>query len=108
MSQTHHLHLDPGPDGGNVITCLRCQFTSTDGTFPPEPCPHADVEVLCDAEETSIVITINGDDPAVLDHFDRRCRMCGCTDDRACPGGCWWTEADLCSSCRPVAVVQPS
>jgi hypothetical protein len=29
----------------------------------------------------------------------RACRVCGCTDDRACPGGCWWVEADLCSSC---------
>lgn len=27
------------------------------------------------------------------------CRVCGCTDDRACPEGCAWVEADLCSSC---------
>lgn len=30
----------------------------------------------------------------------RRCRQCGCTDDRACEGGCSWVEADLCSSCK--------
>lgn len=30
------------------------------------------------------------------------CRVCGCTDDRACPGGCCWVEPDLCSACvRP-------
>ena len=29
----------------------------------------------------------------------RRCRVCGCTDDRACEGGCYWLEADLCSRC---------
>lgn len=28
------------------------------------------------------------------------CRVCGCTDDRACPGGCWWVEPDLCSQCQ--------
>ena len=28
------------------------------------------------------------------------CRECGCTDERACPGGCWWVEADLCSACQ--------
>lgn len=28
-----------------------------------------------------------------------RCRVCGCTDDRACPGGCSWVEPDLCSAC---------
>lgn len=31
----------------------------------------------------------------------RACRGCGCTDEAACDGGCWWVEADLCSSCRP-------
>lgn len=33
----------------------------------------------------------------------RQCRKCGCTDDRACPGGCWWVPdpdgGDLCSAC---------
>lgn len=32
------------------------------------------------------------------------CRGCGCTDDRACPGGCAWVddpsgEGELCSAC---------
>jgi len=22
----------------------------------------------------------------------RVCRDCGCTDDHACPGGCWWID----------------
>lgn len=30
---------------------------------------------------------------------DVQCRVCCCTDFRACPGGCWWVEPDLCSSC---------
>lgn len=34
------------------------------------------------------------------------CRVCGCTDDRVCDGGCWWVEdedvfSDLCSACAP-------
>lgn len=29
----------------------------------------------------------------------QRCRVCGCTDARACPGGCSWVELDLCSAC---------
>lgn len=29
----------------------------------------------------------------------RTCRVCGCTDDRACPGGCHWVGQDLCSAC---------
>lgn len=31
----------------------------------------------------------------------RTCRVCGCTDYQACPGGCHWVEDDLCSSCVP-------
>lgn len=27
------------------------------------------------------------------------CRICGCTDEEACPGGCTWVEPDLCSEC---------
>lgn len=30
-----------------------------------------------------------------------KCRVCGCTDDRACEGGCSWVEARLCSQCKP-------
>lgn len=28
------------------------------------------------------------------------CRDCGCTNLSACPGGCWWVDDDLCSSCN--------
>jgi len=27
------------------------------------------------------------------------CRVCGCTDDQACPGGCAWAAPSLCSRC---------
>ena len=30
---------------------------------------------------------------------ERRCRVCGCTEDHACEGGCWCVEQDLCSAC---------
>ena len=32
----------------------------------------------------------------------RRCSVCGCTDEHACPGSCWWVAANLCSTCLPV------
>lgn len=39
------------------------------------------------------------------------CRLCGCTENRACDGGCWWVDdpADLgplCSTCLPAAELQ--
>ncbi|AVP97940.1 hypothetical protein C7S18_12335 [Ahniella affigens] len=33
----------------------------------------------------------------------RACRVCGCTAITACASGCWWVEADLCSSCASAA-----
>jgi hypothetical protein len=40
----------------------------------------------------------------VVDDEVAACRVCGCTDDEACEGGCWWVEdpqglGDLCSAC---------
>lgn len=34
---------------------------------------------------------------------ERVCRVCGCTEFNACPGGCSWVEIDLCSACVKVA-----
>jgi hypothetical protein len=35
--------------------------------------------------------------------FDvRTCRVCGCTDDNACPPTCWWVAEDLCSTCDSI------
>lgn len=36
------------------------------------------------------------------DDYEAACRVCGCTADQACPGGCFWipdNEGDLCSQC---------
>jgi hypothetical protein len=32
-------------------------------------------------------------------HQVRACRVCDCTDARACPGGCYWVAEDLYSAC---------
>lgn len=29
----------------------------------------------------------------------RTCRICGCWELRACPGGCAWATADRCTAC---------
>lgn len=39
-------------------------------------------------------------------HDGRRCYVCGCTDDRACPGGCAWLPDPVgarCSACSLAA-----
>lgn len=27
------------------------------------------------------------------------CKVCGCTNEKGCPGGCSWIKPGLCSSC---------
>lgn len=44
--------------------------------------------------------------PFAIVESTRSCRVCGCTDDRACVGGplgtCYWVTEELCSACAPV------
>jgi len=58
-------------------------------------------EVKCD-EDTDFVDETELE--AIIRDCERdskaRCRVCGCTDDHACPGGCYWVEPDLCSACN--------
>ena len=45
-------------------------------------------------------LTVMGDDGVTRLRFaERKCRKCGCTEDRACSGGCCWMAWDLCSAC---------
>lgn len=35
---------------------------------------------------------------------ERACVHCGCTEERACPGGCAWVAAHVCSTCRALGL----
>lgn len=77
---------------------------------------------LCDPPATAVVtvdesvvtagnarlVTATDTPPATApaDDDEARCRVCGCTENNACPGGCWWVpdptlQGDLCSACPP-------
>ena len=40
-----------------------------------------------------------GADADPMEEKERTCRVCGCTEESACEGGCSWVEEDLCSAC---------
>lgn len=51
-----------------------------------------------DVKEISAAPDETGD--GAEDLFDRwKCVICGCTDDNACEGGCYWVYPNLCSAC---------
>ena len=40
-------------------------------------------------------------------HASRKCRVCGCTQEKAClvkGSPCHWVEWDLCSACDPTSI----
>jgi hypothetical protein len=39
----------------------------------------------------------------MLEIVEQICRECGCTQNNACPNGCWWVEEDLCSDCTEIS-----
>ena len=65
--------------------------------------PRAAQQLLAAAEDLAAEIDSveAGGDPR-----RRACQVCGCTQERACPGGCVWvgapTGVDLCSRCAVV------
>ena len=30
----------------------------------------------------------------------QKCIYCGCTQENACAGGCWWVAPNVCSNCE--------
>jgi len=63
--------------------CLVCG----DVRILAKPVPYRGQRGLFDVPDELITLT------------NRACRVCGCTDERACPDGCHWVEPNLCSAC---------
>jgi len=34
-----------------------------------------------------------------VEEEEDKCEICGCTERKACEGGCWWISKTLCSTC---------
>lgn len=85
---------------------------------PPSPAPAEDLARRPGPNDVPLlnIVTDESIEPGVLEVRDangtvltrlrvdgqRSCRVCGCTDDRACQPPCSWVEPDLCSSCREI------
>lgn len=90
---------------GAVVSVVRGEEHRADAAVfdwsPVVGQPSAPTLLIDDAALRRIR-TVSGLDPAPM-HV-RSCAICGCTDERACPGGCGWATDDLCSRCAPVAL----
>lgn len=68
---------------------------------PPLPAPAADpLAVVPPRPSDEYSVAPEAAAPEVdPEPSERTCRHCGCTQARACPGGCWWVGPDECSAC---------
>ncbi len=98
--------------------CDGCRYETSDGncTFKPHAA-RVSLGAMCKAWRTlqglrltkaEVEAEIERHETAQQECIDaldgvRKCRVCGCTDDHACPSGCWWVEANLCSACADKA-----
>ncbi len=79
--------------------CDRAQLRDRKATFwVCLPCKMAWLETSSLANDVETSVTIPSTGSAAQTSLGP-CRTCGCTDDRACPGGCYWVEPGLCSRC---------
>lgn len=101
--------LYPVPQGGEVYQCacgaaITFHVTARGARMPLSMRTARDVEGVLKAEPHW------GDCPkanrfksprraTVTPAKERTCRRCGCTQARACKGGCSWVAPDLCSRC---------
>ncbi len=88
--------------------CPKCGEEAHGMNDGPMKCNHCgwvqdEEEAKCDTEKLDMLFhkELPEEDPLI--DF-RRCRVCGCTDDYACPGGCYWIEENLCSACAGITL----
>ncbi len=107
-SQPDHL-LHFGVSGWTLQHSMECRL---EGMLLDCPVSAAAVEYFADAEAMPAFgwrfVARVDDGELVLG--DAVCKQCGCTDSRACPGGCSWAAPSICSTCvarGPVVVTAP-
>jgi hypothetical protein len=86
----HGWDFVAGPRGGECrnVLCVMCLAEYNVGPLTAELLGHRASE----------------DRQADVYHVLRRCRVCRCTDNRACvteAGPCSWFSWDLCTACAP-------
>ncbi|WP_405925476.1 hypothetical protein [Streptomyces sp. NBC_00035] len=83
------------------------------GTRTPEPTPTVQAEDQAAAHPVPLSTSTLAELPAIMSVLtpnttpgaedEGRCVRCGCTDNAACEGGCYWVSnlqlVDLCSAC---------
>lgn len=84
--------------------CLDEYNLCTDSGVDLRDCPYSlaldeGIELEEWIEDLPVQLRILGG--RIMPTNERRCAECGCVEERACEGGCYWVSPTLCSGCAP-------
>jgi hypothetical protein len=84
-----------------VCAALDAIFTLRRETGGAMNTPESDMAILRMVQAHNALTVATGDNNLVDLEGEGVCRVCGCTDQAACPGGCAWVDDahTLCSQC---------
>jgi hypothetical protein len=112
------------PAGAGEAARVAAEQLPTVGQWPATEAPAADADLPARLSAGMVKLAGHLDRAAALlgdgdQGDDAACRRCGCTENRACPGGCGWAtddqmraaglepmDGDLCTACLPVPAGQ--
>lgn len=96
---------EPG-DVADVLATLATGLRQLEAVLGHLGARLAELADSPNADTTGPIDPVDPVDPDPVDGVGGvlRCRVCGCTQDAACPGGCWWVPdllgaGRLCSTC---------
>lgn len=105
------MQLQEDKELNYVFSCPRCGHDCMDENPVRNALSRrANVYICNPCGRDEALLDMAGKEPlplnewAIVRSFDdmldeQSCRVCGCSWDNACEGGCYWVENDLCSSC---------
>ncbi len=102
ITALEHLKVETGS-----LACLGCGHEHNCSTHGCAIIQEAAEQLARLQKAFALACRILGDDgwarwqEHIMERVDGEqvCRVCGCTQDNACLGGCCWVEDDLCSQC---------
>jgi hypothetical protein len=98
----HIVRYDSAREGSLIILSTTAGLPGMEFFTVESP---AELDALIATAVTADAFALEVLRQEIYDGQVRSCRVCGCTDDHACEGGCSWVEPDLCSACAEATAI---
>lgn len=100
------LHISPCQDGTNIFVIVVEGMDDGIAGYPKSARVEKDTYIHGHTEymhgEINSGFWLSFD--SAYAELNKKCRVCGCSWDHACEGGCYWVGDDLCSRCAQMSL----